>query len=174
MNIMKVISTEIVEQGRRWIKGLRTGTKDVRTASQATPFGIDSAPLKDMRAIFARTEERGRSVIVGYLLDNMLAQDGETRLFSLNSDGELQTYLWLKKDGTILLGGDAKNLARFQELKEGFDQLKADLNDLISKYNTHVHSGVTTGGGISGATTTTDTASTASIDDAKIDEIKTL
>lgn len=174
MNIMTVLSSEVVERGRRWIKGLRTGTKDVRTASQVTPFGIDSVPLKNMRAIFGRTEERGRSVIIGYLLDDMIAQEGETRLFSLNSAGELQTYLWLKKDGTILLGGDAKNLARFQELKAGFDQLKADLNDLISKYNTHVHSGVSTGGGVSGTTSTTDTASTASIDDAKIDQIKTL
>lgn len=174
INTVKVISTELLEFGRRVVKVLRNGTADVRTASQATPFGVDSSPIKGMRAIFAKSEERGRSVIIGYLNDNMMAEDGETRLFSLESNGQLSTYLWLKKDGTILIGGDQKNMVRFQELKDGFEELKTDLNDLISKFNTHVHSGVSTGGGVSGVTTTTDTASNASIDSAKIDQIKTL
>lgn len=63
-------------------------------------------------------------------------------------------------------GGDF--LARFDELKTGFDQLKSDFNAFL----THVHSGVTTGGGVSGPATPPATVSTASIDSAKIDELE--
>ena len=176
MNFVKVISTELDNLQRIVVKVLRYGKSDVQTSDQVAPHGIDSNPVKDMMAVYAQTEQTGETVIVGYLNRNMLAAVGETRIYSTNSAGELQTFIWLKTDGTIELGGDDDFAVRFNELKAGFDQLRSDHNDLVNAFNAHMHataaagppSTPTPGSGIPA------TPSTASIDDAKIDEIKTL
>lgn len=176
MNFVKVISTELDNLQRRAVKVLRFGKSDVQTADQVLPHGIDSNPVKDMIAVYGQTEQRGETVIVGYLNRNMAADVGELRLYSTDANGQLKIYHWLKNDGTMELGGSAKHLARFEELKSGFDGLKQTVNDLISAFNSHMHatagtgppSPPTPGAGIPA------TPSSASIDSAKIDEIKTL
>jgi len=171
MNIVTTDST-IVENLKRIVKFLRFGKNDVQTSTQYTPHGIDSNPVKGMKAIYAETGEKGKTVIIGYLSKSVLAEVGETRIFSTDSDGELQAYVWLKADGTMELSGNTKHLARFEELKSGFDQLKTDFNNLVTAFNSHMHP--TAGTGAPSPPTVTGTSSTASIDDSKIDEIKTL
>lgn len=156
MNLVKVISSELDSLSRRVIKALRYGTKDVRTATQAAPFGIDSNPPKNMMAVFSKTEEAGKSVIVGYINKNLVAASGEVRLFSVNEAGVLQTYVWLKADGQILLGGDTKHLVEFEALKAKWDAH-------IAEYNLHTHSG-------NGVPATQQ--STSNIDDVKTDNLK--
>lgn len=167
VGITKVISTFIENTFRR-IKFYFFGNIDVRSAFQATPFGIDSSPIKGMSAIYSDTATSGKTVIIGYINKNQLAADGETRLFSLDSTGALKAYLWIKANGTIEIGGSTKNMVRFQELESGFNALKTSLNNFITVFNAHVHSAHGT------PTATPGTSSTASIEDAKIDEIKTL
>lgn len=75
-------------------------------------------------------------------------------------------------DGDIIFNSGSDNAVRFSELKTGFDQLKQDFNNLVTVFNTHLHSGVTPGGGVSAITTITGSSSSASINDAKIDNIK--
>lgn len=176
MNFVKVNTTFVDNLTRRVVKFLRLGKNDVQTSLQAGPYGSDTNPIKDMVAVYAPTLEKGKTVIVGYINKNQLAGPGEHRIYSTDEDGEMQTYIWLKADGTMQIGGDTDNMVRFSELKTGFDQLKADLNDLITKYNAHVHTGVTTGNASSGAPppTSLGTSSNANINDAKINEIKTL
>lgn len=176
MNFVTTISTQLDSLQRRVIKILRMGKNDIQTSDQVAPHGIDSNPVKDMTAVYAATEQKGETVIIGYLNKNMLAAVGEMRLYSTDADGVLQTFVWLKNDGTMELGGGAKNLARFQELKTGFDQLKADLNDMKTKWNTFAAAYVPGSPSVTGLPPTAQqsTASTASIDTAKIDEIKTL
>jgi hypothetical protein len=171
-NFVKTISTELDNLQRRVVKFLRYGKSDVQTSLQVVPHGIDSNPVKDLIALYAETGEKGKTVIVGYLNKNVLAAIGETRLYSTDADGALKTFLWLKANGTMELGGSAKNLARFQELKSGFDTLKTDFNNFVTAYNSHMHP--TAGTGAPSPPTVTGTSSTASIDSAKIDEIKTL
>ena len=76
-------------------------------------------------------------------------------------------------------GGDF--LARFNELKAGFDELKQDHNDLVTAFNLlapHTHPVQVVPATGTGATTgiipvvPSESPSTASIDDAKIDEIE--
>jgi hypothetical protein len=172
LNFVKTISTEVDSLQRRITKFLRYGKTDVQTSQQVAPHGIDSNPVKDMMAIYSQTEEKGKTVIVGYINRNVLAAVGENRLYSTDSSGELSTSIWLKADGTIELGGSAKHLVRFEELKTGFDQLKSDFNAFITAYNSHMHP--TAGTGAPSPPTVTGTSSTASIDSSKIDEIKTL
>lgn len=174
--LVKILSTELDSLSRRIGKFLRFGKSDVQTSLESAPYGVDSNPIKGMVAVYAETNEKGKTVIVGYLNKNQLAGVGEFRAYSTNSDGDLQTYAWLKNDGTMELGGSAKHLARFEDLKTGFDRLKSDVNDLKSKWNTFAGAYIPGGPAVQGtpATVQTSSASTASIDDAKIDEIKTL
>lgn len=174
LNLVKILSTSVDSLNRRVVKFLRLGKSDVQTSQQVAPYGTDSNPIADMVAVYAPTEEKGKTVIIGYLNKNQLAAAGEYRIFSTDADGNLSTYIWLKADETMEIGGDTDNMVRFSELETAFNQLKSDFNDLVTAYNTHVHSGVTTGSGSSGPTPTQGTASTADISPAKIDEIKTL
>lgn len=174
MDIVKTISTDFDRLRNRIVKALRFGKTDTRTAKEVGPYGTDSNPIKGMSAVYSQTSNKRDRVIIGYLNKNQLAESGEHRTYSTDDQGELKFYIWQKKDGTCEIGGNSDFMVRFNALKSGFDQLVDDHNDLVSKFNSHVHSGVTTGGGSSGITATPDNASTASIDEAKIEEIKTL
>lgn len=173
MNLSKILSTSFDDLQRRIVKVLRKGKSDVQTAMEAAPFGIDSNPLKDMIAVYAPTEEKGKTVIIGYLNKNQLADVGETRLFSTDSDGTLKFYAWLKNDGTMEIGGNDYHMVRYEKLAEAFNELKQDFNDHITAYNSHTHTGVMVGLG-STSFTTPGTPSVADITPAKIDEIKCL
>lgn len=174
MNITKVISSTIDSFNRRVVKVLRFGKSDVQTAVEAGPFGVDSNPIKDMEAIYMPSATKGKTVIVGYINKKQLAEPGEVRHYSTDDSGVEKFYTWLKKDGTMEIGGNTDNMVRFSELQTAFNQLKSDFNDLVIKFNTHVHPGVTAGGASTLVTATPGTASAADISDAKIDEIKTL
>lgn len=176
MNFVKVNSTSFDKFKRRLVKFLLYGKDDVRETEESAPYGLDSNPIKGMTAIYGRTDKSGDDVIIGYLNQNQLADVGEFRAYSTDSNGGLKTSIWLKNDGTIEVGGNSNHLARFEKLKEGFDKLVDDFNDHLTAFNSHMHptagtgppSPPTPGAGIPA------TPSTASIDDAKIDEIKTL
>ena len=107
-----------IEKGKRILKLLQFGAK---TAKVAAPFGDDSNPVKDMTAIFAETTASGEPVVIGYINTNQIAQEGEKRIFSLKEDGNLSTYIWLKNDETMEIGGNVDNAVRFSKLKEGID-----------------------------------------------------
>jgi len=127
MFITQVISN-IVDKGFRKIKILVTGISDVRTAQQVTPFGIDSAPIKGMKALYAPTNKNGKNIIIGYYNKSLLADDGETRIYSVNDDGSLSTFIWLKKDGAIHIGSSDNHMTQYEGLASAFNTLKADLN----------------------------------------------
>lgn len=174
MNIVAVISSSIINKVRK-VKFLRMGRSDVRECKESMPFGLDSSPIKGMRAIFAPTPT-GEDIVIGYLNVQQLAKPGETRLFSVDENGSLKTSIYLKNDGTIEFGGSSGNLTRYQELKSGYDELKGDLNKLISAFNTHVHPTAATGPP-SVPTPVPNvipaSPSTADISGAKIEEFKT-
>jgi len=174
MNIVKVISTRIVDNFRN-VKFLRMGKSDIQETEQIGPHGFDSNPVKDMAAIYAPTLQQGEPVIIGFLNKKQIdLNPGESMMFSTDSDGVLSTFIRMLDDGTMEIGGDADFMVRFNELKSGFDQLKDDFNNHLQNYNTHVHPGVTPGPSSTAVTPSISTPSMASIDNSKIDEIKTL
>lgn len=179
MNLVKVISTEVNDAKERLIKFLRFGKNDVQEVKEATAFGIDGNAPKDIIAVYSPTTDKGRPVILGYINKNQLADVGELRMYSTDSDLSEQFYLHLKNDGTAEFGGDANFMVRYNELKTGFDSLKGTVNTLITAYNSHIHVttatiGATTTVGTISPTTSTGTPATADISGAKITEIKTL
>ena len=178
MNVTKVIST-VVEKGIRLVKVLRYGDDDIQEKAQITAFGIDSHPVKDMSAIYARTAVRGDEVIIGYLNTNAIAELGETRIFSTDSDGAEVFALHLKNDGSAEFGGDSRHMVRYEEMETAFNQLKSDFNALVTAYNSHVHITTATVGpspvpGIISPTASASSPSSADISGAKINEIRTL
>lgn len=165
MQLVKIISSEI-KSLKRTIKALRFGKNDVQNTIEAMPYGIDSAPIKDMVAVYSETSERGKAVIIGYINKNQIAEPGEFRTFSTDSSGDVQFYIYQKKDGTCHFGGDADNLVRYKKLKDAMDQLVLDLKAEF----TLIQAGILAGGGSYNPTPTFD----IDISAAKIIEIKTL
>lgn len=55
-------------------------------------------------------------------------------------------------DKIILRGGDLGGLVKVVELTDKLNKIENLLNDFISKYNSHTHAGVQTGGGMSAVT----------------------
>lgn len=167
MQLTSIISTSIDKLKRRLVKIRRFGNDDVLEPFQANNYGIDSNPIRGMVAVYSDTSENGKNVIIGYLLRNQLADVGETRMFSTDADGNLKTFIWLKNDGKMQLGGDANFAVKFNELKTEFNKLKSDFNNHLTEYNTHTHLGVTVGSGATGITTPSTNTNTSNIDNAK-------
>lgn len=171
ISIVKINSNSKNSILQRVLKVLRLGKSDVQTAIAAAPFGVDSVPIKDTVAVYAQTSDKETKVLIGYLNKNSKAGDGELRLFSVDANGIEKTFLWLKSSGDLELNGATYNAVRFQQLQTGFDQLKTELNALITAYNTHQHTSTaptlpTVGN------TSPGVAATASIATAKSDTVK--
>lgn len=171
-NIVNTISTEVTN-GKRKVKVRRKGKFDIQSVSEVSPVGIDSNPVKSMRAVYMETD--GQPVILGYVNSDQLAETGEIRLYATDDDGVTQIFVWLKKDGTLQLGGDADNAVRFSKLKEAFDELQQSVTTLKNVFSTWVP--VPNDGGAAlkaAAASWAGTALVKDIDAAKIDEITTL
>ena len=165
MNLVKVISTQYDSFQKRMIKVLRFGKSDVQTPHEAAPYGVDSNPIKDMVAVFSETLEKGKPVIVGYLNKNQLAEPGEIRHFSTDSNGNLKFYTWLKSDGTMEIGGNVDNMVRHAKLDLALQQQVNLINTELAKISAAV---AVAGGSYVVAPISLD------ISPAKIDEVKTL
>ena len=65
INLVKVISTEIINS-RLLVKILRYGKSDVQTPKQVSSYGVDSNPVKDMIAVYAKCGSDNNNIIIGY------------------------------------------------------------------------------------------------------------
>lgn len=174
INLVTVISTEI-KKAKLLVKVLRYGKADTQTPTQVSPHGIDSNPVKDMIAVYAKCGSDNNNVIVGYINKNSIAKVGELRLFSTDEDGAEKFYYYLKDDGTTEIGGDTNYAVKYNELETEFNKLKQTVNDLIQKYNTHTHVlALSAGTGTAAPTATVATVNTSNITQAKNTKIKTI
>jgi hypothetical protein len=164
MNLVKTISTRVDNLGMRLVKFFRFGKSDVQEVSEVSPFGLDSNPIKDMVAVYAKTADKGDAVIVGYLNKNRLAEIGEFRIYSTNAQGEEQIYIHLKNDGTAQIGGTGDNLVRYKPVED----LVSEINQFLNQQLPLIASGIATGGGAY-----TPGVANFNISDAKIDELET-
>lgn len=132
VKLTKIISTAI-DSGKRIVKILGFGKSDVQTSNEAVAFGIDGNPIKDMVAIQMDTSQRGKTVIVGYINKNQIAESGELRLYSLNDSGAEQAHVYLKKDGNLELNGNADNAVKFIPLDSGLQAEAVLINAELAK-----------------------------------------
>lgn len=173
MNLTTVFSSSLNDIKQRLVKVLRYGKVDVQTPIQAAPYGLDSAPVKDMIAVYTRVESDGSTVVVGYLNKDSKAGPGEYRTFATDAQGVEKFYTWMKSTGIMEIGGDTNFAVKFNELKTEFNALKKSHNDLLTEYKIHIHSGGVIMGN-TGPTTSTQMPNTSNIDNAKNDKIKTI
>lgn len=129
------VKSSSIEFGERILKVLQFGAK---TANECGPFGIDSNPIENMTAIYSITSNAGEDVILGYINKNQLAEPGETRLFSLDSEGILKGEFWIKNDGTILMNGGGYSAVRFENLNAKLLDQKDDINTELTKINASI------------------------------------
>lgn len=162
-NIVKTDSFSLDNLKRRIIKFLLRAT-DTQTGRECAPFGVDAGPVKGMQAIYAPTQNRGESVIIGYINTNQLAAVGELHLYSTNSNGTEQFRIKLKNDGNCELGGNADNAVRFAPLKQGLQNHNTQVLAELNKISTAIAAlgGIYTVGSVS-----------VDIDNAKLTNIKT-
>lgn len=86
-------------------------------------------------------------------------------------------YYKLVSDGDIELNGNTDFAVRYNVLKAQFDQLKSDFDTFVTTiYNTHIHITTATLGasptpGVIAPTTSTGSASTADMSNAKVDNV---
>ena len=93
INIVTIISTALDSFNRRIPKFLRFGKNDVQTSFESAPFGVDANPIKNTKAVYLNTGEKGKDVIVGYINKNQQANNGELRLYSMDSEAVMEIML---------------------------------------------------------------------------------
>lgn len=150
------------------------GTYDPRTASECAPFGYDAVPGKKLKALFIKTTSNSEPVCAGYINDQQVATAGQVRLYSTDDTGAVQTYILLREDAKMEIGGNANHMTQFEGLQTAFNTLRGDLNSLISAYNGHTHPYVNgTTPAVTSPTSATGTPSSADITPAKLNNILT-
>lgn len=129
------IDTSTLNVGKRILKFFQFGAK---TASESMPFGVDSNPIKDMVAIHAETSNSGESVIIGYINKNQLAEVGESRLYSVDSNGAVKSFIWNKSDGKLWLNGNSHSAVRYAPLNTSLQSEKDLINAELAKISTAI------------------------------------
>jgi hypothetical protein len=155
--------SRVKQATKEFVKVLRYGRSDVVTADQYLPFGIDSKPIQDMIAARGKTRNSAEPIIFGYLIESEKTEEGEIRLYSSDSSGNEKVYVYIKKDGTIEIGGDTDNLVKYTPLNTAMNQLALDINAELVK----ISAGITTAGGAY-----TPEPISIDISKSKVDEIK--
>lgn len=177
ITVVKMISNSYDSFGRLISKFQRMGKADIQEVITVGPFGVDSRAIKDMVAIHAQTGVSGESVVIGFINKDCIAAIGENRIFSTDENGILSTYIHLKNDQTMEIGGNTDFMVRYSELENAFNELKNDHNNLVTAFNSHMHATAATGPPSIPTPIPSSipaTPSTADITGAKIEEIKTL
>lgn len=142
MIIGKYISSSI-SSAVRTIKLLCFGKDDVREANDCTPFGVDSQAPAGVRAIYIESTVNGQSTVVGYINKNAKAETGGIRLYSTDSNGTEKTYVYLRANGDIEIGGNSNHMTQYEALNN-------KLQEQITKINTQldaIATGIAAAGG---------------------------
>lgn len=174
-NIFKIgVKTETVDNN--FIKVAFMGkNQKVRVLN---PYGIQSnSPNKSIVGLLA--DQANEESLLAVVFPVAELEDLDESEICLGVPGE-DAKIFFRNDGKIYLragneGGDF--MVRFNELKSGFDELVDNHNNLVTAYNLHIHTTTATIGetavvGVIAPTTSSETSSTASVDDAKIEDIE--
>lgn len=139
MSIISTIKSATLASGKRMLQYLGMG-KLPYTAAEYMPWGVDSAPVNNVRALTAETENRNSRVVTGYENVSQKAAPGEFRCYATDVDGNVVVDIYLRNNGTIEAGGNTNHLTQWEALNTA-------LNSYFSSLNTAITEGVATAGG---------------------------
>ena len=163
--LVSFASSRLASLGRsRGDSVLATSVTDSDVDQESEVFaahGIVSRPSKATRGIRIRLGNLG-IVIASYTYGVAPpANPGAVKVYSTDEDGTEQGSHLIDDDGTHVFNGGEDWAVRYSALETAFNALRDD-------FNSHVHTGVESGAGSSGAPAT---PSTADITGAKVEEI---
>ena len=124
------MKSSTIEQGKRILKVLQFGAA---TAKESYPFGFDSSPLENLTAIYAETTNKGEAVIIGYINKNQIAELGGSRMYSLDSTGNLKAYAYARASGILELNGAEFSAVRFENLLSAINSQNTLINAELVK-----------------------------------------
>jgi hypothetical protein len=130
MMTFSIFKSSAIEAGKRVLKVIQFGAK---TAKESAPFGYDGNPIADMTAIYGNTSNNSDTVIIGYINKNQIAGVGETRLYSLDGDGAVKSFVWMKSNGVLELNGNTYSGVRFEPLDSGLQNQTNLINIELGK-----------------------------------------
>ena len=108
-------------------------TQYIKSSRQVLPPGMDSVPIEgDQGIIIMIDQTEGKTIAIGVYPDPQ-AESGEVRFYARNDSGVEQSFLWIKKDGTIEINGDTDFAVAFNDLKVEFNKLNSEYNKLVSR-----------------------------------------
>lgn len=143
MKLLRITDSEINENGQLVVKAI--GAKSTYTAEEYAPHGTDARPPKNTTALFSTTEAQGDEAMVGFLIVGRKAEIGEHRIFSTDANRNFKFNVWLRADGTCLIG-DSDNPSEYtefatlaNELKTKLEEIKTSINNNATIYNAHTH-----------------------------------
>lgn len=179
MNILTgVVIGQTIEKNRDGENNVRmlqveiTEPNDTQSIQQISFSGEDNAPTKgDTVAIIEVSESY--KIAIG-IQDQIVpeVESGERKLYSQDG-GVIKSFVYLKKDGQMILNGTGDYAVRFNKLKETIDELQDDIASLKTAFSSWIT--VPQDGGAALKTITGTwfaTPLTKVIDPAKIDTIE--
>lgn len=158
------------DSGDSIVATLKGSAEKGETAQVHGGPGIFSNPAKSVKGVRLRI---GSIDVVISAINYKVAfpeTPGETKVFSTDADGEEKAGTIYRADGTQEINGKNDFAVRYSELEAAFNELKHDLNDFVTAYNSHQHPTAATGP--PSPPTVTGSSSTADITDAKVDTVK--
>lgn len=129
--------SSVIENGKRIIKSKGIGGS-VMTTKESYPFGFDSQPPEGWTAIYSETTNSDEAVIIGYINKNQLVGQGESRMYSVNAQGEVQATIVCDASGRISLNGNGYSSVRFENLQNSLNSQNSLINIELGKISTAI------------------------------------
>jgi hypothetical protein len=145
---------------------------DVQTVEYYDDGGRDYLPPNGAEVVILDISPAHRIAIAVDDLQVPALPAGALELYSLDAAGTAKAAkVKLDNDGVVTINDGEDFAVQFSALEAAFNQLKSDLNTLISTYNGHTHV-APAGGGATGAPSAPGVSSSADMSGAKIEGIK--
>ena len=155
----------------KFVEPIKTDRISLRTRS-----GLTEISVLDDESIYVNVNDGNATVTIDADGNVSITSVGDV---SIEGDGDLSATMGgnVTTDATeTVIQAGTDYAVQFTAMKTAFDNLKNELNALVTAYNAHTHITTATAGigppGVVAPTTSTGTPPAASMDSAKVDEVR--
>jgi hypothetical protein len=182
-SLTKILS--VVVHGFQTVIGNSTSVEGTMRGAKSSTFelfqrpGSIGIPVENDQGVYVQVGENRIIIATQDYNFSILIDGGEHIVYARDADGAVKGYTHYKNDGSILTTDNDGNY-KIEHKPDGthvfndgtvsavkFDELKTAFDQLVSDFNAHTHTG-----NLSLPTSTPATASTASIDDSEVTDVK--
>jgi hypothetical protein len=147
------------------------GGEDNSTGELYQPAGFDSNPLPDDFVVAMRVPGSDRFAVIGYLdpVNEPTTEPGQTRAYSRDADGNILCTIKLTDFVNLGIDEPENFIPRDDRLQTQLAEIEANIADLQSAHDNHVHTNPE-GGNVGPAVPTT--TETYTVGDTACDKVK--